>query len=95
LDYLPDLEPKTGHFRYFPTRMLPQVCRRLMDGDLIYFVSTRKGLDVFHVGLLIKNGEHFHLRHAAHSRGAVVEQELFDFVRVNRMSGFIINRPSQ
>jgi len=95
LDYLPDLEPKTGHFRYFPTRMLPQVSRRLRDGDLIYFVSTRKGLDVFHVGLLIKNGGHFHLRHAAHSRKAVVEQELFDFVRANRMSGFIINRPSQ
>jgi hypothetical protein len=95
LDYLPDLEPKTGHFRYFPTRMLPQVSRRLMDGDLIYFVSTRKGLDVFHVGLLIKNGDHFHLRHAAHSRGAVVEQELFDFVKANRMSGFIVNRPSQ
>jgi Protein of unknown function (DUF1460) len=95
LDYLPGLEPKTGHFRYFPTRMLPEVSRRLMDGDLIYFVSTRKGLDVFHVGLLIKNGDHFHLRHAAHSRKAVVEQELFDFVKTNRMSGFIVNRPAQ
>jgi Protein of unknown function (DUF1460) len=95
LDYLPGLAPKIGHFRYFPTRMLPQVSRRFMDGDLIYFVSTRKGLDVFHVGLLIKNGNHFHLRHAAHSRKAVVEQELFDFVKANRMSGFIVNRPSQ
>jgi len=95
LSYLAGLAPKTSHFRYFPTRLLPQVSHRMMDGDLIYFVSTRKGLDVFHVGLLIKNGNHFHLRHAAHSRGAVVEQELYDFVRANPMSGFIINRPSQ
>jgi hypothetical protein len=95
LDYLPGLQPKVGRFRYFPTRMLPLLSRRLMDGDLIYFVSTRKGLDVFHVGLLIKNSDHFHLRHAAHSRRAVVEQELYDFVRANQMSGFIITRPSQ
>ncbi len=94
LDFLEGLKSKDAHFRYFPKRKLKTVSRRLVDGDLIYFVSTRKGLDVFHVGLIVRRDDRVLMRHAARSRGAVVEQELSEFFNANRMSGFIINRPT-
>ncbi len=94
LDFLKGFKPKTARFRYFPKRKLKSVSRRLENGDLIYFVSTRKGLDTFHVGLLVKTDDRILMRHAARSRGGVVEQELSEFVKANRMSGFIVNRPN-
>jgi Protein of unknown function (DUF1460) len=94
LNFLEGLKSKNAHFRYFPKKRLRAVSRRLADGDLIYFVSTRKGLDVFHVGLIVRKEDRVLMRHAARSRGAVVEQELSEFFNANRMSGFIINRPT-
>jgi hypothetical protein len=57
------------------------------------FVSTRKHLDVFHAGILIRRGEDILLRHATRSAGKVVEQDVGEFLRSNRMSGFILARP--
>jgi len=89
------LRPRIVSFRYFPKRKLSRISRRLADGDLIFFVSTRKGLDVFHTGIVFREGDHVILRHAARSRGGVVEQELAEFVKANRMPGFIIVRPTE
>jgi Protein of unknown function (DUF1460) len=95
LDLVPGLPPRIVSFSYFPKRKLHQVSKRLQDGDLIFFVSTRKGLDVFHAGLLFINGDEVLLRHATRSRGAVVEQELKEFIEANRMPGFIVVRPRE
>ncbi len=89
------LRPRIVSFRYFPKRKLPRISRQLADGDLIFFVSTRKGLDVFHTGIVFREGDRVILRHAARSRGGVVEQELAEFVKANRMPGFIIARPTE
>lgn len=62
-------------------------------GDLVFFASTRRNLDVFHCGVLIRSGERVLLRHAARSRGRVVEQALEGFLAANRMSGVILVRP--
>jgi hypothetical protein len=93
LGVLEGLGPRQASFRFFPKRKLNSISRRVADGDLILFVSTREGLDVFHTGLLFRDGERVLLRHAARSRGAVVEQELAEFVRANTMPGFIVLRP--
>ncbi len=95
LDLVPGLPPRIVSFSYFPKRKLQHVSKRLQDGDLIFFVSTRKGLDVFHVGLLFINRDRVMLRHATRSCGAVVEQELKEFIETNRMSGFIVVRPRE
>jgi len=95
LDLIEQLPPRIVSFSYFPKRRLGQVSRGLQDGDLIFFVSTRKGLDVFHTGLIIRDGERVLLRHAARSRGGVVEQELKEFVDANRLPGFIVVRPRE
>ena len=89
------LRPRIVSFRYFSKRKLPIISRQLADGDLIFFVSTRKGLDVFHTGIVFREGDRVILRHAARSRGGVVEQELAEFVKANRMPGFIIARPTE
>lgn len=79
----------------FPKREFSRLRHRIGDGDLIFFVSTRKNLDVFHCGILLHAGGRILLRHAARSRQSVVEQELPDFLHSNRMSGFILVRPSE
>jgi hypothetical protein len=85
--------PEEVTFRLFPKRSLPKVRSRIRTGDLIMFVSTRKHLDVFHMGILIRLDDQILLRHATRSAGKVIEQALVDFLRTNRMSGFVLARP--
>jgi hypothetical protein len=65
----------------------------MRTGDLILFVSTREHLDVFHTGILIRRDDRVLMRHATRSAGKVIEQDLADFLKTNRMSGFILARP--
>ena len=95
INFLKCFAPRTITYRYFPKRKLGKVSKRLQDGDLIYFASTRKGLDTFHVGLLFWVNDKLVLRHSAKSKGGVVEQELAEFVKVNTMPGFIVARPKE
>ena len=55
----------------------------------------RQGLDVFHLGMLFRATQGVLLRHAARSRGQVVEQELANFCAANTMPGFLIARPCE
>ncbi len=93
INFLKCFAPRTITYRYFPKRKLNKVSKRFRNGDLIYFASTRKGLDTFHVGLLVWVNDKLMLRHAAKSKGGVVQQELAEFVKVNTMPGFIVARP--
>jgi hypothetical protein len=86
--------PRKGvTFRCFPKKKFAGVRPLVRTGDLILFASTRKQLDVFHTGLLVKNDDVILLRHAARTAGAVIEQALTEFLDAHRMSGFILLRP--
>lgn len=87
------LPPEEVTFRLFPKRCLSSVRSQIQTGDLIMFVSTRKDLDVFHMGILIREDDRILLRHATRSAGKVIEQDLIDFLKANPMSGFILARP--
>jgi Protein of unknown function (DUF1460) len=65
----------------------------LRTGDLIFFVSTRRNLDVFHAGIIVRGGKSMLMRHASRSQGLVVEQELREFLKANRMAGVMVARP--
>jgi len=93
LDVVPGLQPRVTRFRCFPKRSFSKTRSRIRTGDVILFVSTRSRLDVFHAGVLIRNGPEVLLRHATRSAGKVVEQTLASFLANNRMSGFILLRP--
>lgn len=64
-------------------------------GDLAFFASTRRNLDVFHCGILIRGKEAVRMRHAARSRGRVVEEAVTDVLARNRMAGVILVRPEE
>jgi Protein of unknown function (DUF1460) len=92
LSLVPGLPTKTVPIRYYPKSQFPAVSRWLTDGDLLYFLSTRRGLDVFHIGMVFRAGDELRLRHARQMRRRVYEQPLSQFMRAVQVPGFIVNR---
>ena len=95
LDLVPGIPPKTAHLRYFPKHELPTVSRWLKNADLILFASGRKGLDVSHAGLIIREGDQVLLRNASRSHQKVIDQDLAEFFKSLPMNGFMIFRPKE
>jgi cell wall-associated NlpC family hydrolase len=93
LNVVPGLAAQRTCVKCIPKRAVPRLEPNLQSGDLIFFVSTRKNLDVFHAGFIVRDGEKALMRHASRSQGFVVEQELSEFLKANRMAGVIVVRP--
>ena len=95
LTVVPGLSPRRVKFHCIPKNALLRNSDKIETGDLIFFASTRAHLDVFHCGILIRNGHGVLLRHASRSKGSVVEQPLEEFLKQNRMAGAIVVRPTE
>jgi hypothetical protein len=95
LNDVPGLPPVRVRFTCFPKRAISKLSEHIQTGDLIFFASTRNRLDVFHCGIVVVNGTRVLVRHASRSGGGVVEQDLSEFLKVNRMAGVIIARPKE
>lgn len=95
LNIVAGISPTNAQLHYFPKNELSAVSRWLKDGDLILFASGRKGLDVSHAGMIVRNGEQVLMRHATRSRKQVIEQDLPEFFRSLPMNGFMIFRPKE
>ncbi len=93
LSLIAGLPAKTTTFRYFPTQSSAEAGASIETGDLILFVSTRQTLDVFHTGIVVVREWRRLLRHATRTAGAVIEQELAEFVSENEIAGFILLKP--
>jgi hypothetical protein len=93
LSVVPGLDPQRTRIKCVPKAAVPGLERHLHSGDLIFFASTRRNLDVFHAGIIVRDGKKVLMRHASRSRGSVVEQELSEFLKTNRMAGVIVVRP--
>jgi hypothetical protein len=93
LSVVPGLAPQRTRVKCVPKSAVPRAAEHLRSGDVICFVSTRKNLDVFHAGIIVRDGKKLLMRHASRKRGCVVEQELSEFLRANRMAGIIVVRP--
>ena len=93
LDDVPDYPARDVRFKCVPKPGIRKLAPYLQTGDLIFFASTRPKLDVFHCGILVRDGDRLLMRHAARSKGGVVEQDLNDFLKANRMAGVIAVRP--
>ncbi len=93
LNVVPRLAAKRTRVKCVTKRAVPRLSAYLRTGDLIFFVSTRKNLDIFHAGIIVRAGKRFLMRHASRSQGSVVEQELTEFLKANRMAGVIVVRP--
>lgn len=94
LNLIPGLPAMKTTFRCFPKQSLPNVEAIAETGDLLLFVSARETLDVFHTGVVVKHVDRpLLLRHATRAAGAVIEQQLIEFVNDNEPAGFILLRP--
>lgn len=94
LNVLKGLAPVKTKFECVPKRMAGRLASDLQTGDLIFFASTRKNLDVFHCGVIVRDDHRLRMRHASRSQGRVVEQDLNEFLKNNRMAGLIVARPA-
>jgi hypothetical protein len=95
LSIVPGLPERKVVFKCVPKRRMTSSPTLHQTGDLILFVSTRKNLDVFHTGLLIRKDPGVVLRHATRQTGQVVEQDLQEFLTAHRMSGVMLFRPAK
>jgi len=93
LNVIPGLDPQRTRLNCVPKAVVPRLERHLQTGDLIFFASTRRNLDVFHAGIIVRDGKKVLMRHASRSQGAVVEQQLSEFLKANRTAGVIVARP--
>ena len=93
LNIVPGLASQRTRMKCVPKRAVSRLERYLQTGDLIFFASTRRNLDVFHAGIIVRDGKKVLMRHASRSQGSVVEQELSEFLKANRMAGVIAVRP--
>lgn len=93
LNGVPGLAARRTRVKCVPKRGVSRLAAHLQTGDLIFFASTRKNLDVFHAGIIVRDGERILMRHASRSAGLVVEQTLSEFLEANRMAGVMVMRP--
>ena len=95
LNLVPGLAPQRIRLKCVPKPAVRRLEPYLRSGDLVFFASTRRTLDVFHAGIIARDGKTVLMRHASRSQGFVVQQELRDFLKANRMAGVIVARPRE
>ena len=83
-------------FWYFPKSDFANLYRNLKHGDIIALTSNIDGVDVNHVGIIIKRGNEFYLLHAPLSGKKVLisDNPITDFLKPeSKNSGIMIARP--
>lgn len=84
---------KKQRFCYLPRDRIRLLEGTARTGDVVCFVSTRRELDIFHLGLLT-SGRGIYLRHASRSAGMVIEEPLEAFLDRNETPGLLAARPA-
>lgn len=83
-------------FMYFPKENLPNLYKYLQHGDIIALTSSIQGVDINHVGIILKKGNEFYLLHAPLSGKKVLVSDgpLSDFLKpASKNNGITIARP--
>ncbi len=93
LSVIEGLPPRVVRLRYLPRSRLPRLLPQVEDGDVIYFLTSRQGIDAFHAGLLFRVEGQVRLRHASRRRRQVVEEDLSQFLRHSPPAGVVLLRP--
>lgn len=72
---------------YIPEEKIKNIESLLMDGDIVGITTNIKGLDISHVGILIRKGGSMHLMHASSAAKKVV-------VSANTLEEYLLNSKS-
>lgn len=84
MKYISNYPIKKREIRYIPTKYLDkEVLNRLNSGDYIGVYSGKIGLDVSHVGIVIRKGNQIIFRNASSLRGnlKVSDSDLLDYLK--------------
>jgi hypothetical protein len=77
---------------YIPSeRVNKTICAQLRTGDYVGIYSSLSGLDVSHVGIIVKGGPGMYFRHASSAAQKVIDQDFSEYI-VGKL-GIIILRP--
>jgi hypothetical protein len=83
-------------FIYFPKNDIANLYKNLQNGDIIALTSAIDGVDVNHVGIILKKENEFYLLHAPLSGKKVLVSDgpIADFLKpASKNSGIMIARP--
>jgi hypothetical protein len=96
LSYMRGLPVERVALTSIPVTSVLAHAERLATGDIAGFLSRRSGIDYFHTGFIVlaRDGEPW-LRHAARSRGRVLDQHLARFVVENGVRRMSLLRPQE
>lgn len=92
--FLPGIPPVRREIKYIPSGAIDGfILEKLMIGDYVGLYSDLKGLDVSHVGIIIKGVNTVYLRHASSHKEIrkVVDQDFKSYIV--RKPGIIVFRP--
>jgi len=81
---------------YIPETRIQEMESLLMEGDIIGITTNIKGLDIVHVGILVRKSERAHLLHASSTAKKVIlsEKNLEDYLKTNKSAtGIMVARP--
>ncbi|WP_370860726.1 N-acetylmuramoyl-L-alanine amidase-like domain-containing protein [Parabacteroides faecis] len=83
-------------YYYIPESDINKLAEGIKDGDIVCFVTTIKGLDISHVGIVYRVGDELTFIHASTTQKKVIVNEapLQEYVEsIKRNSGIMIVRP--
>jgi hypothetical protein len=92
--FLPGIKPKEREFIYLPAEAIDhKVAAKLKTGDYIGIYADTQGLDVSHVGILVRQGDAVYLRHASSTKKqrTVTDQDFKHYI--TGKPGIIVLRP--
>ncbi|MDH3975734.1 MAG: DUF1460 domain-containing protein [Deltaproteobacteria bacterium] len=92
--FLEGIPNKKRVLYYIPSDLIDEnLIKRLKSGDYVGIYSKTEGLDVSHVGLLIKNEKEVLFRHASSRHKKVLDEGFLEYIA--QKPGIIILRPRQ
>ena len=90
--YLPGIEPRVREIKFIPSSLIDdEIIAELNIGDYLGIYTEKPGLDVSHVGILIKNAGNIVLRHASSKHKKVIDQDLQKYIMDK--PGIVVLRP--
>jgi hypothetical protein len=90
--FLPGIRPFKRMISYIPSEDIDETTHaRLQTGDYVGIYSDLPGLDVSHVGIIIKDGPDIYFRHASSTARKVVDQIFSEYI--SGKPGIVMLRP--
>ncbi len=92
--FVPGIQPVEREISYIPSDAIDEpVFKKLRTGDYAGIYSPLRGLDVSHVGIIIKDKGEIYLRHASSQKKyrKVIDQDFKDYIA--KKPGLLVLRP--